>query len=44
MKVDATQPTTVGSVSVRTSPDVTSDGDRVASFVAEHVKGIDENV
>jgi len=44
VKVDATQPTTVGSVSVRTSPDVTSDGDRVASFDAEQVEDIDENV
>ena len=44
MEVDATPPSPVGSVSVRTSPDVTPGGDHVASFDAEQVDGIDENV
>jgi len=42
--VDATPQTPVGSVSVRTSPDMTPGGDHVASFEAEHVKDIDENI
>ena len=37
VEVDATPPPPVDSVSVRTSPNVTSDGDHVASFDAEHV-------
>jgi len=44
VEVDATPPSLVGSVSVRTSPDVTPGGDHVASFDAEQVKDIDENV
>ena len=44
MEVDATPPPPVGSISVRTSPDVTSGGDLVASFDAEQVEDIDENV
>ena len=44
MKVDATPPSSVGSVSVKTSPDVTLDGDHVASFDAKQVEDIDENV
>ena len=43
VEVDATPPP-VGSVSVRTSPDVTPSGDHVASFDAEQVEDIDENV
>ena len=35
VEVDATPPPTVGSVSVRTSPDVTPGEDHVASFDAE---------
>jgi len=44
MKVDATLPSLVGSVSVRTSPDVTPGVDHVASFDVEQVEDIDENV
>ena len=44
MEIDATPPSPVGSVSVRTSPDVTSGEDHVASFDAEQVEDIDENV
>jgi len=44
VKVDGTPPSPVGSVSVRTSPDVTSSGDHVANFDAEQVEDIDENV
>ena len=44
MEVDATPPSPVGSVSVRTSPDVTPDGDHVASFDAELVEDIEEHV
>ena len=44
MEVDATLPSPVGSVSVRTLPDVTPGGNHVASFDAEQVKDIDENV
>ena len=43
MDVDATPPP-VGSVLVKTSPDVTPVGDHVASFDAEQVEDIDENV
>ena len=35
MEVDATLPSLIGSVSVRTSPDVTPGEDHVASFDAE---------
>ena len=35
VEVDATPPSPVGSVSLRTSPDVTPGGDYVASFNAE---------
>jgi len=44
VEVDATPPTPVGSVLVRISPDVTLGGDHVASFDAEQVEDIDENV
>jgi len=44
VEVDATPPPPVGSVSVRTSLDVTPGGDHVASFDAEQVKDIDENI
>ena len=44
MEVDATPPSPVSSVSVRTSPDVTPGGDHIASFDVEQVKDIDENV
>jgi len=44
VEVDATSPTPVGSVSVRTSPDVTPGGDHAASFDVEQVEDIDENV
>jgi len=44
MAVDATPPSPVGSVLVRTSPDVTPGGDHVTSFDAEHVEDIDKNV
>ena len=44
VEVDATPPSPVGSVSVRTSPDVTLGGDHIASFDAEQVEDIDENV
>ena len=43
VEVDATPPSPVDSVLVRTSPDVTPGGD-VASFNAEQVEDIDENV
>ena len=43
VEVDATPPL-VGSVSVRTSPDVTPSGDHVASFDTELVEDIDDNV
>ena len=42
--IDATPPSPVGSVSVRTSLDVTPGGDHVASFDAEQIEDIDENV
>jgi len=44
VEVDATPPTPVGSVSVRTSSDVTPGGDHVASFDTELVEDIDDNV
>jgi len=44
VEVDTTPPPPVGSVSVRTSLDVTPSGDHVASFDAEQVEDIDENV
>jgi len=44
VEVDATQPSPVVSISVRTSPDVTLYGDYVASFNAEQFEDIDENV
>ena len=44
MKVDVTPPSPVGSVSVRTSPDVTPGGDQVDSFDAKQVEDIDDNV
>ena len=44
MKVDATPPPPVLSVSVKTSPDVIPSGDHVASFDAEQVEDIDKNV
>jgi len=44
VEVDATPPPPVGSVSVRTSLDVTQGGDHVASFNAEQVEDIDKNV
>ena len=43
MEVDATLPSPVGSVSGKTSPDVTRGGDRVAR-VTEQVEDIDQNV
>ena len=44
VEVDATPPSPVGSVSVRTSPDVTPSGDHVANFDAEQIEDINENV
>jgi len=44
VEVDAIPPSPVGSVSMRTSSDVTPGGDHVASFDAEQVEDIDENV
>jgi len=44
VEVDATPPPPVGSILVRTSLDVTPGGDHVASFDAEQVEDIDENV
>jgi len=44
VKVDATPPPPVGSVSMRTSPDVTPSKDHVASFDAEQVEDNNENV
>ena len=44
VEVDATPPPPVGSVSVRTSPDVTPSRDHVASFDTKQVEDIDENV
>jgi len=44
VEVEATPPLPVGSVSVRTSPDMTPGGDHVTNFDAEQVEDIDENV
>jgi len=44
VEIDATPPPPVGSVLIRTSPDVTPGEDHVASFDAEQVEHIDENV
>ena len=44
MEVDATPPSPVGSVSVKTLPDVTPGGDHVARVDTGHVEDIDENV
>jgi len=44
VEVDATSPLPVGSVSVRTSPDVTPSENHIASFDAEQVENIDENI
>jgi len=44
VEIDATSPPLVGSVSVRTSLDVTPGGDQVASFDIEQVEDIDETV
>jgi len=44
VEVDTTPLSPAGSVSVKTSPNVTPGGDHVTSFDAEQVKDIDENV
>jgi len=44
VEVDATPPTLIGSVSVRTSPDVTPGEDHIASFDAKQVEDINVNV
>ena len=44
VEVNATPPTPVGSVTVRTSPDVIMDGDHADSFDAEQLEDIDENI
>ena len=44
VEVDGTPPSPIGSVSVKTSPDVTLGGDHVSKVDAEHVEDIDENV
>jgi len=44
VEVDATPPPPVGSVSVRTSPDVIPCRDHIASFDTEQVEDIDDNV
>ena len=44
VEIDATPPSPVGSVSVKTSPDVTPGGDHVAALDVEQVENIDENV
>ena len=44
VEVDATLPSPVGSVSVKTSPDVTPGGDHIARVDTEQVEDIDENV
>ena len=44
VEVDATPPPPVGSVSVRISLDMTPGEDHIASFDAEQVEDIDENV
>jgi len=44
VEVDATPPSPVDSVSVKTSPDVTPGGDHVARVDTKQVEDIDENV
>ena len=44
VEIDATPPSPVDSVSVKTSPEVIQGEDHVASFDAEQVENIDENV
>jgi len=44
VEIDATPPPSTGSVSIKTCLKVTPDGDHVASFDAEQVENIDENV
>ena len=44
VEVDVTLPPLVGSVSVKISSDMTPGGEHVASFDAEQVEDIDENV
>ena len=44
VEVDTTPPSSVGSVSVKTSPDVTPGGDHVARIDTEQVEDINENV
>jgi len=44
MEVNTTPPPLVGTVSVRTSPNMTPGGDHVASFDAKNVENLDENV
>ena len=44
VEVDATPPSPVGSVSVKTSPDVTPGGDHVVKVDTKQVEYIDENV
>ena len=44
VEVDATLPSPVGSVSVKTSPDVTPGEDHVTRIDTEQVEDIDENV
>ena len=44
VEVDATPPSPVGLVTVRTSPEVTPGGDHVASFDTEQGEDINENV
>ena len=44
VEVDASSPSPVGSISVKTSPDMTPGGDHVARVDTEHVEDIDENV
>jgi len=44
VEVDITLPPPIGSVSIRTSLDVTPGGDHMANFDADQVEDIDENV
>ena len=44
VEVDTTPSSLVGSVSVKISSDMTSSGNHIASFDAEQVEDIDENV
>jgi len=44
VEIDATPPSPVGSVSVKTPPNVTPGGDHVARVDTEHAEDIDENV